>query len=303
MTVTALKIIALICMTIDHIGEFFPNSPIYFRWIGRISAPIFLFCAVEGIIHTRNRMVYLKRLYIFSISTAAMVFIINVTKIINIYITNNIFTTIFAISVLITLIEEKKKRNPKFHKMILGYCILQIISLLLSCYFVFFSNGEVGILLAAITGNLFVVEGRISFVILGVLFYFSYNSKKKLFINYFVFCALYQFIKIFDIIPRIIVRVRYYGFRSVCEVLHFIFGILGFDTIYIRYGPFRNLTLTFNDLIYKDFQWMMIFALPFLLFYNYKRGKGFKYFFYIYYPLHILLLVLIKIIIATISLL
>ena len=34
----------------------------------------------------------------------------------------------------------------------------------------------------------------------------------------------------------------------------------------------------------------MVFALPLLLLYNGKRGRGFKYFFYLYYPAHILLI-------------
>ena len=34
-------------------------------------------------------------------------------------------------------------------------------------------------------------------------------------------------------------------------------------------------------------QWAMVFALPFMLLYNGERGRGLKYFFYLYYPLHI----------------
>ncbi len=53
MSTNLLKLTALICMLIDHIGEFIPQSPIWFRYIGRISAPLF-FIAVPGasIIHT-----------------------------------------------------------------------------------------------------------------------------------------------------------------------------------------------------------------------------------------------------------
>lgn len=52
---TCLKWIALICMVFDHVAEFIPYMPIWFRWIGRISAPIFVFCMVEGIKYTKNR--------------------------------------------------------------------------------------------------------------------------------------------------------------------------------------------------------------------------------------------------------
>ncbi|MDR2313022.1 MAG: conjugal transfer protein TraX [Spirochaetaceae bacterium] len=38
-----------------------------------------------------------------------------------------------------------------------------------------------------------------------------------------------------------------------------------------------------------DFQWLMVFAVIPILLYNGKRGRGGKYFFYVYYPAHIYL--------------
>ncbi|WP_032506442.1 TraX family protein, partial [Streptococcus mutans] len=38
------------------------------------------------------------------------------------------------------------------------------------------------------------------------------------------------------------------------------------------------------------FEWLEIFAAPLMLMYNGKRGKGNKYLFYAFYPLHIYLL-------------
>ena len=43
MSNTTLKVIATIAMLIDHIFYFFPGIPHVFHWIGRVSAPIFLF--------------------------------------------------------------------------------------------------------------------------------------------------------------------------------------------------------------------------------------------------------------------
>ena len=59
MSTTMLKIIALITMIIDHIGLYIPNTSEYLRYIGRISAPIFLFCSVLGYINTHNKKKYL----------------------------------------------------------------------------------------------------------------------------------------------------------------------------------------------------------------------------------------------------
>lgn len=42
-----------------------------------------------------------------------------------------------------------------------------------------------------------------------------------------------------------------------------------------------------GDFWFHDYQWFVIAAIPFLLLYNGKRGPSFKYFFYIFYPIHI----------------
>lgn len=61
-----LKIIALITMTIDHIGAvLFPEIEV-FRIVGRISFPIFLFMIVNSYTYTSDKMVFMKRLTVFT---------------------------------------------------------------------------------------------------------------------------------------------------------------------------------------------------------------------------------------------
>ena len=67
MNIFTIKIIALILMLIDHIGEFFPDSPIWFRWLGRLAAPLFFYALAVGFRHTRNRKKYLLRLYLANV--------------------------------------------------------------------------------------------------------------------------------------------------------------------------------------------------------------------------------------------
>jgi len=70
-----LKIIALVTMTIDHLGVFiamnFPNYPkvLYdiFRCVGRLSMPLFAFMIAEGVMYTKNIKKYLLRLGIMAI--------------------------------------------------------------------------------------------------------------------------------------------------------------------------------------------------------------------------------------------
>ena len=67
-----IKIIALITMTLDHIGAYqtFTFSREIndgLRVVGRIAAPLFLFMVVEGLRYTRSKPKYILRLYIAGI--------------------------------------------------------------------------------------------------------------------------------------------------------------------------------------------------------------------------------------------
>ena len=67
----ALKLIALICMTVDHVGMLlFPNL-IVLRAIGRISFPIFAWMIAEGCRHTSGRMRYFLRIFLLGIAMQA----------------------------------------------------------------------------------------------------------------------------------------------------------------------------------------------------------------------------------------
>lgn len=63
-----LKIMAIIFMTLDHIGYFmeqYDNLVVLtsiFRVLGRLSFPLFIFLLVEGVIHTKNTRNYFIRL-------------------------------------------------------------------------------------------------------------------------------------------------------------------------------------------------------------------------------------------------
>ncbi len=62
-----IKIIAVVSMTIDHIGgAFFPQYPA-FRWIGRIAFPLFCYCLTVGMMYTGDIKKYLFRLGAFAV--------------------------------------------------------------------------------------------------------------------------------------------------------------------------------------------------------------------------------------------
>ena len=61
LSATGLKLIALAAMTIDHIAVYCFEFELVLqfreqlRLVGRIAAPLFLFCVVESVRHTKSR--------------------------------------------------------------------------------------------------------------------------------------------------------------------------------------------------------------------------------------------------------
>ena len=64
---TMLKIIAMVSMVFDHVGDMFFPGVMWPRMIGRLAMPLFSFCIAEGYIHTKDRKKYILRLGIFAL--------------------------------------------------------------------------------------------------------------------------------------------------------------------------------------------------------------------------------------------
>lgn len=258
MTTTSLKLLALVLMLIDHIGEFIPGAPVFLRWLGRLSAPLFMFCTVWGLHYTRNRIHYLKRMYFFGAGMAAIDLLLNnVLSSPYHYISNNIFVTLLLIGVIVTISEKAKERPEK--RVFLWTCFFAfeffstIICVLLGSFTPLYGMSAFA---GAILPNLFFSEGSFIFVLLGVLMYRQKESKQGLISVYAGFTIIYTLI-------TTIAMKQAYGIPNYVDFL-------------------------LND----NYQWMMIFSLPLMLGYNNQKGAGLKYFFYIFYPAHIILLYL-----------
>ncbi|QUW22606.1 hypothetical protein JSQ81_03200 [Sporosarcina sp. Marseille-Q4063] len=259
MTNTKLKIIALITMLIDHIGQFIPNTTDWFHWIGRIAIPIFIYALVIGYQHTSNRKNYIIRLYLFSFGMAVLNLIFNISfNETQMYITNNFFAPLFLIVMIIYLLEKKQS------KYVFYLIIWQVLALFLSVLFVEVLSldltSETTInyqFFGSAFGSILFVEGGPLFVLLGL---FLYLTRKKISCIVIVYCL----------------------FSLFCYIAYVKWGQRP-DAPYIYLVQFAR------------YQWIMIAALPFILLYNGKRGAGLKHFFYIFYPGHILILYLIGI--------
>lgn len=289
MSTTTLKRIALICMIIDHIGEFIPGMPIQLRWIGRLSAPIFIYLFVNGIAYTSNKKKFIKRLYSFNVLTAFLMFGFNLLPehqgLFNL-VTNNILGTFLAIFLLIEVIETVREKKKNWGGILCGYCFWQIVSILAGVILeeIPVIGEEVIYLFWQLSGNIFMNEGRLFIVVLGVGLYYARNSKKKLTLTYLLIVGSQSAIVLLDIPYRICAKIHFWEEWIPSILCENIFSVMGYEALFRgRIDPFA-----------EHFEWMMMAALPFLLMYNGERGKYHKYFYYIFYPAHLVLLLSIQ---------
>lgn len=117
----SLKILALIFMTIDHVGYFLPNGSteyIITRSIGRLAFPIFLFLIIEGYTHTSNVKKYMRNLYIFALISALPFK----------YAFGSYFDVFFTLGTVILMLEVLKMNTHKTYD-ILILVVFTIISI------------------------------------------------------------------------------------------------------------------------------------------------------------------------------
>lgn len=62
-----LKLIAMVCMLLDHIWATFSGGQMWMTAVGRIAFPIFAFQVAEGYAHTKNFKKYLLRMFLFAV--------------------------------------------------------------------------------------------------------------------------------------------------------------------------------------------------------------------------------------------
>ena len=83
----ALKMFALLCMTIDHIGAHILNDYAPFRIIGRLAFPIFAYMIAEGCKYTHNKLKYFLTIFIEGIILQIFIFLLSNSTHMNVLIT------------------------------------------------------------------------------------------------------------------------------------------------------------------------------------------------------------------------
>ena len=288
-----LKIIGTILMTLSHIGLFLSlfyddssDHTIFiisnlFTYIGSLAFPIFLFLILEGINKTSNIKKYLLRIVIMALIIAVAIPIISIvasslasfsldiisliTKFGNIFIDLSLY---IVISILIKNIKDKNK-----YDFISILALIIIFIFYLVTYLMKIEVIEVNSSLYLYVGALmpqYSIFGLILFLVSKLAFYLYEKKVNALDPNFKETNAS-----------------RFYLSKNIIYcILLVIFSILSYIFTYIgNYLGVDNVVSTY-----------ILLASIFIVFYNYKLGyksKIIKYSFYVYYPLHIVLIYLI----------
>jgi hypothetical protein len=219
MNAFTLKMIAVVAMTIDHIGALLFPDALWLRIIGRLAMPIMAFLVVEGYHNTGNLKRYLLRLLIFAV------------------IAQPVYRLAFptGLNVLFDLL--------------VGLCLIWLVD---------------RIRLPWVTYLLIVIAGIIGFVIeldwwhLGLMLILIFHKT----------------------------RGRFKYTVSAISTL-FVVNLFVFATVSVY-------TANHSYVIINAINLGGVLAFPVLFLYNGLRGFDCRYFFYCYYPIHLLILCGVK---------
>ena len=284
-----MKIAALLFMTFDHIGLLLRVVGPYqrsiidlsnaFRTIGRMALPLFAFMIVEGVIHTKSFKKYLSRLLIMALFISAILAVITYVNFgfdtSSISGAGNIFLDLSLLAITIYLLKQDNKLLWLITLLPLG---LSIISFSVKSYE--FATRETVLWYP----TWLYLQYDWFTIVLGIGYYLA----NKAFNAYVIYSkerngideSIWEIdnnkefaIKLLQIFALVAVSIFYY--------------------LFVYFWP---------EGVFWDAKTQLyaILSGAFILFYNGKRGynaKWFQYGSYLYYPLHLLVIILIFIIV------
>ncbi|MBP5466728.1 MAG: hypothetical protein J6Y43_04110 [Clostridia bacterium] len=102
----ALKIIALISMTVDHVGAaIFPDA-VFLRIIGRVAMPVFAFMIAEGCFYTKN-----KTRYFFTVFITGLICVLGYYVAENELYLNALITFSFSMAIIFGIAYSQRFKN------------------------------------------------------------------------------------------------------------------------------------------------------------------------------------------------
>ena len=255
---TSLKEIALALMVLDHIHYFFSFTgavPEWFSMLGRVSAPLFLFCTAEGFAHTHDRRTYLLRLWAMGAGMGLVQFVIGVglgRRADGFYPMNGILRDLTVVCLLWQGIDWlRQRRLGRALALVGGVGVLwPAVSLALVAALPPAGQLPLYFLSWTVLPNwAFSTDGGVWFILGGVLLYALRGHRK---IQVLAWAAWAFWID------------------------------MGSVSYLLRMGG-----VSLGQAMLLSYQWMEVFAAPLMLLYNGQRGAGHKQLFYWFYPAHV----------------
>lgn len=255
---TSLKEIALALMVLDHIHYFFSFTgavPEWFSMLGRVSAPLFLFCTAEGFAHTHDRRTYLLRLWAMGAGMGLVQFVIGIglgRRADGFYPMNGILRDLTVACLLWQGIDWlRQRRLGRALALVGGVGVLwPAVSLALVAALPPAGQLPLYFLSWTVLPNwAFSTDGGVWFILGGVLLY-ALRGRRKI---------------------------------QVLAWAAWAFWIdMGSVSYLLRMGG-----VSLGQAMLLSYQWMEVFAAPLMLLYNGQRGAGHKQLFYWFYPAHV----------------
>lgn len=255
MTIYQIKLIAITAMVIDHIGLFFFPQILVFRIVGRLAFPLFAWLIANGAYYSKNVKKYLVRLFFFALVAQIPFIIINRLIDPSFWELNVLFTLFLGLSTIF-LIDKSKN--------VVSACLI--------------------IMLNALIASLFNTEYGALGVLAVVIFYLFFKDFRKMIL--WQICLF----TIFSIIPIMFFLALTREARATAPAM-----ILPL-CLPTRIHVCLQVSMTFppNFVPQTLIEPLGLFSLIFVAFYGNQEGKKNKYFFYWFYPMHLVIFYLIK---------
>ena len=256
---TSLKEIALALMVLDHIHYFFSFTgavPEWFSMLGRVSAPLFLFCTAEGFAHTHDRRTYLLRLWGMGAGMGLVQFVVGVglgRRADGFYPMNGILRDLTVACLLWQGIDWlRQRRLGRALALVGGVGVLwPAVSLALVAALPPAGQLPLYFLSWTVLPNwAFSTDGGVWFILGGVLLY-ALRGRRKI------------------------------------QVLAWAAWAFWIDMGSVSYLLRMGGGVSLGQAMLLSYQWMEVFAAPLMLLYNGQRGAGHKQLFYWFYPAHV----------------
>ena len=276
MTAFVLKIIASISMLLDHSYVVFPFSLpfIFFRYIGRIAFPVYAYMIAQGCKHSGDIRKYLLRLGIFAI-ISEVPFDLAFRNEISFISDTNIFYTLFLGTACIAVYqkitgrpsaltpntepenEQENKQEPGQKTFLKGKLPRLALSIIL-------------MVPIALLGNLLGTDYGTVGVIFILVFYFT-KPEKRLTRTIAATCLVFYLYGYPYVLTSVLSAIRGAGTEGFLNDI-----IMSVPKIILNYFLFA------------------LFSVLLIFLYNGKPGPRYKWAFYVFYPAHLVVLVMIK---------